>query len=191
MLQGACVQDAMKLKVQVRGEWFTCEYDFFEFDIRIANGAFTSTIQCPSLSTACPDLLFCPSNCTDSGTCNFTNVDENNMVRPKCECFDEFDTSEDCSRSRTPPPTGPFSTVSPTTSSDSSHSAASPLIEASPTESPSSEPTPADPITSLTKSTSSSSKVEISSCIDLCFLCSAVRSPPAELVNKHYTTMPS
>lgn len=99
--RAACVKDEMALKINVRGEWFTCEYDFMEFEVRLASGTIPTMVTCPRLSAACPDL-FCPFNCAGRGTCNFANVDENNIIRPKCECFDESDISEGCSESQIP-----------------------------------------------------------------------------------------
>jgi leishmanolysin-like peptidase len=34
----ACIKDEMVLKVNVRGEWITCEYDFQELDVRVGAG---------------------------------------------------------------------------------------------------------------------------------------------------------
>ena len=56
------------------------------------------TLVCPRLSTACPDL-FCPFNCAGRGVCNFDFVGVNGTAQPKCECFDESDTSPGCSDS--------------------------------------------------------------------------------------------
>ena len=61
-------------------------------------GALPQTLVCPRLSTACPDL-FCPFNCAGRGVCNFDFVGVNGTKQPKCECFDESDTSPGCSDS--------------------------------------------------------------------------------------------
>ena len=34
----ACVKDAMHLRINVRGEWLVCEYDFQKLDIRVGAG---------------------------------------------------------------------------------------------------------------------------------------------------------
>jgi hypothetical protein len=99
--RAACIKDEMALKINVRGEWFNCDYDFQEFEVRLGSGTIPTVVTCPRLSSACPDL-FCAFNCAGRGTCNFANVDENNIVRPKCECFDETATSEGCSESLIP-----------------------------------------------------------------------------------------
>eukprot|EP00542_Grammatophora_oceanica_P012963 CAMPEP_0194029738 /NCGR_PEP_ID=MMETSP0009_2-20130614/3397_1 /TAXON_ID=210454 /ORGANISM="Grammatophora oceanica, Strain CCMP 410" /LENGTH=726 /DNA_ID=CAMNT_0038669505 /DNA_START=41 /DNA_END=2218 /DNA_ORIENTATION=+ len=98
--RSACVKDEMAVKVNVRGGWHKCEYDFQEISVKVGGGALPATIVCPRLSTACPDL-FCPFNCAGRGVCNFANV-ENGTVVPKCECFDETDTSPGCSDSLVP-----------------------------------------------------------------------------------------
>ena len=94
----ACVKDEMVLRINVRGEWLSCEYDFQKLDVRVGAGALPQTLVCPRLSTACPDL-FCPFNCAGRGVCNYNNV-VNGTVRPTCECFDKSDTSPGCSDSQ-------------------------------------------------------------------------------------------
>ena len=92
-----CIQDEQVLKVNIRGEWKTCEYDFQQIGIRVASGAISSTLTCPRLMSACPDM-FCPANCAGRGVCNYqSNV--NGTVRPRCECFNPEDTSPGCSDS--------------------------------------------------------------------------------------------
>ena len=61
-------------------------------------GALPQTLVCPRLSTACPDL-FCPFNCAGRGVCNYDFVNVNGTKQPKCECFDQSDTSPGCSDS--------------------------------------------------------------------------------------------
>lgn len=100
----ACVQDEMVVKVNVRGEWFTCEYDYQELSVRLGAGALPATIYCPRLSSACPDL-YCPFNCAGRGVCNFAATVDG-VTRPKCECYDSSDTSSSCSDSL--PPNGAF-----------------------------------------------------------------------------------
>jgi hypothetical protein len=90
----------MKLRINVLGEWIVCEYDFQQHSVRVGGGLFETTLTCPRLSQACPDL-FCPFNCAGRGICNFANT-FNNTIRPKCECFDTTDTSEGCSESLVP-----------------------------------------------------------------------------------------
>eukprot|EP00537_Pseudo-nitzschia_pungens_P016569 CAMPEP_0172410166 /NCGR_PEP_ID=MMETSP1061-20121228/76740_1 /TAXON_ID=37318 /ORGANISM="Pseudo-nitzschia pungens, Strain cf. pungens" /LENGTH=885 /DNA_ID=CAMNT_0013146337 /DNA_START=362 /DNA_END=3019 /DNA_ORIENTATION=+ len=97
----ACVKDEMVLRINVRGQWLVCEYDFQKLDVRVGAGALPQTLVCPRLSTACPDL-FCPFNCAGRGVCNYDALDENGSVRPKCECFDATDTSPGCSNSLLP-----------------------------------------------------------------------------------------
>mmetsp|Transcript_13379 Transcript_13379/g.28402 ORF Transcript_13379/g.28402 Transcript_13379/m.28402 type:complete len:825 (+) Transcript_13379:50-2524(+) len=92
-----CIQDEQVLKVNIRGEWKTCEYDFQQLSITVASGAISSTLTCPRIMSACPDM-FCPANCAGRGICNYqSNV--NGTVRPRCECFDPDDTSPGCSDS--------------------------------------------------------------------------------------------
>lgn len=90
----------MAFRINVRGEWLTCEYDFQEIEIVVGQGILPATIVCPRLSQACPEL-FCPFNCAGRGVCNYTNT-ANGVVRPKCECFDTSDTSPSCSNSQIP-----------------------------------------------------------------------------------------
>mmetsp|Transcript_3820 Transcript_3820/g.10026 ORF Transcript_3820/g.10026 Transcript_3820/m.10026 type:complete len:886 (-) Transcript_3820:158-2815(-) len=94
----ACVKDEMVLRINVRGEWLVCEYDFQKLDVRVGAGALPQTLVCPRLSTACPDL-FCPFNCAGRGVCNYDFVGVNGTNQPKCECFDDSDTSPGCSDS--------------------------------------------------------------------------------------------
>ena len=99
----ACVKDEMALKINVRGEWLTCENDFQELNVRVGAGAFPQTLICPRLSVACPDL-FCPFGCAGRGICNYAHT-VNGTSLPRCECFDKDDTSPGCSDSlvaRTP-----------------------------------------------------------------------------------------
>jgi hypothetical protein len=90
----------MALKINVRGEWLTCEYDFQELTARVGGGAIPLTLKCPRISTACPDL-FCPFNCAGRGMCNYAHT-VNETIIPKCECFDPEDTSPGCSDSLLP-----------------------------------------------------------------------------------------
>jgi hypothetical protein len=96
----ACIKEDMVLRINVRGEWMVCEYDFQRLDVRVGAGALPQTLVCPRLSTACPDL-FCPFNCAGRGVCNYENV-VNGTIQPKCECFDTSDTSPGCSDSLLP-----------------------------------------------------------------------------------------
>jgi hypothetical protein len=90
----------MALRINVRGEWLTCEQDFQRLDVRVGAGALPQTLVCPRLSTACPDL-FCPFTCAGRGVCNYAHT-INGTIHPKCECFDETDTSPGCSDSLLP-----------------------------------------------------------------------------------------
>ena len=98
--RAACIKEDMALEINVRGQWYKCDYDFMQFDVFLGSGLVPTTVTCPRLSTACPDL-FCPFNCAGRGVCNFANV-EDGVARPKCECFDEADTTEGCSESLIP-----------------------------------------------------------------------------------------
>lgn len=90
----------MALKINVRGEWHTCEYDFQTLEVRVGAGALPQTLVCPRLSAACPDL-FCPFTCAGRGICNY-NYTVNGTIQPRCECFDSTDTSPGCSSSLIP-----------------------------------------------------------------------------------------
>ena len=59
----ACVKDIMAAKINVRGEWLTCTYDFESLETRVGAGLLAQTIVCPRLSSVCPDLFACPFNC--------------------------------------------------------------------------------------------------------------------------------
>jgi len=98
--RSACVKDEMALKINIRGEWFTCEYDYQELSVRVGGGALPAIVRCPRLTSACPDL-FCPFNCAGRGVCNFA-ANINGTTRSKCECFDAGDTSAGCSDSLVP-----------------------------------------------------------------------------------------
>lgn len=90
----------MVLKINIRGEWFTCEYDFQELSAKLGAGTISATVVCPRLTSACPEL-FCPFNCAGRGVCNFASSG-NGTNSPACECFDSTDTSESCSDSLVP-----------------------------------------------------------------------------------------
>jgi len=96
----ACVKEEMALWINVLGEWIVCDYDFQRHSVRVGQGLLETTLVCPRLSQACPDL-FCPFNCAGRGICNYANT-VNGTIRPVCECFDESDTSEACSDSLIP-----------------------------------------------------------------------------------------
>eukprot|EP00586_Coscinodiscus_wailesii_P000239 CAMPEP_0172481188 /NCGR_PEP_ID=MMETSP1066-20121228/6856_1 /TAXON_ID=671091 /ORGANISM="Coscinodiscus wailesii, Strain CCMP2513" /LENGTH=661 /DNA_ID=CAMNT_0013243219 /DNA_START=114 /DNA_END=2096 /DNA_ORIENTATION=- len=89
-----CITSERVLKVFLRGEWETCEYDFQEITIKTTSkNLFEGKLRCPRLSAACPDL-FCPVNCAGQGICNFNATDG-----PRCECFNSSDTSVGCTES--------------------------------------------------------------------------------------------
>lgn len=90
-----CIYDERVVKIQIRGEWKTCEDDFQSLTISSSTGLLGGTVYCPRLASVCPDL-FCPKNCAGAGVCNYEAV-VNGTVRPSCECFDETDTSPGCS----------------------------------------------------------------------------------------------
>ena len=106
-----CIYDEFNLQVQVDGRWYTCQEDFQQIEVSTLSGAFGTTVTCPRLSSVCPDM-FCPVNCAGRGTCNFDYTNDTstaaatmtgekkaatNGARPKCQCFDETDTSAGCS----------------------------------------------------------------------------------------------
>ena len=96
----ACVREDMTVRINVLGEWIKCASDFESHSISVGQGLVQTTIFCPRLSQACPDL-FCPFNCAGRGVCNYGNA-VNGTIRPTCECFDSSDTSEACSDSLIP-----------------------------------------------------------------------------------------
>ena len=79
-----CVRSDLTLRVLVRGEWHTCERDFQRLT---SNHLGTSTLTCPRLTAACPDM-FCPSNCEGRGACDFDARDDDGRRRPRCVYFD-------------------------------------------------------------------------------------------------------
>lgn len=89
-----CIMSDFVLQVNIRGEWHTCERDFQELSVKVGSGAIATTLTCPRLSQACPDM-FCPANCAGRGRCVF-GQDVNGTTRPRCECFDTSDTSPGC-----------------------------------------------------------------------------------------------
>lgn len=92
-----CIYDEFNLKLQVDGKWYTCEEDFQQLEVSTLSGAFGTTVTCPRLSSVCPDM-FCPVNCAGRGKCVFDYINgTDSKPRPRCECFDETDTSAGCS----------------------------------------------------------------------------------------------
>jgi len=98
--KAACIKAEMLLKVRIRGEWLTCQYDFEVLDVRVGAGAIPLKVTCPRLAQACPNL-FCPFNCAGRGVCNYAHT-INGTIKPKCECWDKSDTSSGCSDSLIP-----------------------------------------------------------------------------------------
>lgn len=96
----ACVKEDMSIRINVLGEWIKCASDFESHNIVVGQGFLTTTIYCPRLSQACPDL-FCPFNCAGRGVCNYSKM-VNGTASPVCECFDPADTSPGCSDSLIP-----------------------------------------------------------------------------------------
>ena len=91
MKRGACFQthcntDNDTLEVYVDGEILICEEHGQVHDFPWTQ---TATFQCPPLLAVCPEM-FCPGLCSSKGKCNY----EANP--PKCECFDNLDTSPGC-----------------------------------------------------------------------------------------------
>lgn len=95
--QAQCIKSERVLKVKLRNVWVTCEKDFEEKAIKSSSGVFDGTLICPRLSSVCPDL-FCPANCAGRGVCDFNHM-SNGTIQPKCNCFNESDTSPGCSES--------------------------------------------------------------------------------------------
>ena len=81
-----CDQENQTLLVHVDGEDLFCEFDGQEIDFP---WTATASFICPPLNSICPEM-FCPGLCSAKGVCNYE------LDRPKCECFDENDTSEGC-----------------------------------------------------------------------------------------------
>ncbi len=84
-----CDLETRKLSVYLFDDWFECNHDFQEISPTIGG---TFKIICPRLAVACPEF-FCPLNCEGRGVCKW-----NSNRDAKCECFDETDTSESCSK---------------------------------------------------------------------------------------------
>jgi hypothetical protein len=105
----ACIKEERSLRINVLGAWLKCDYDLQPHTIKVGQGIITTTIFCPRLAQACPDL-FCPFNCAGRGVCNYTAVategSNGTVYHPKCQCYDATDTSEGCSASQIP--TGDF-----------------------------------------------------------------------------------
>jgi len=98
-----CIYEDFNLKLNVDGTWYTCEEDFQQIEVSTLNGAFGTTVTCPRLSQACPDM-FCPVNCAGRGKCVFDDLEGANgtmIARPRCKCFDENDKSASCSETFT------------------------------------------------------------------------------------------
>jgi len=85
-LRTTCNKEDRNLVVHVDGNSLVCE-----FDGQVRNFPWTqsASFECPPLRSVCPEL-FCPGLCSAKGICNFESDP------PKCECFDEDDTSEGC-----------------------------------------------------------------------------------------------
>lgn len=96
----ACIKEDRTLRINVLGEWIVCEEDFQSHVIVVGQGLVRTTVFCPRLAQACPDL-FCPFNCAGRGVCNYSK-EVNGTVQPSCECFDSNDKSEACSDSMIP-----------------------------------------------------------------------------------------
>ena len=95
-LQTECLKDEMVLRINVRGEWFTCEEDFAEIQVSISPLLQPITMTCPRLSQACPEL-FCPYNCAGKGIC--TSSQDTGRLTVACECFDSEDKTPGCTES--------------------------------------------------------------------------------------------
>ena len=128
-----CHLEIRKLYIYVNFGWQQCTEDFAEIKIdkNWAEASIQSTVTCPRLTSACPDM-FCPVNCAGRGDCNWDFLNENGTVAPKCECFNTSDTSAACEAptKRTPTTKAPTPTPgAPTPSTASSgYSAAVPYV---------------------------------------------------------------
>jgi len=92
--EARCIMDEFVVKLNVGGEWYTCENDFQKIEAKVFNGILPITITCPRLTSICPDM-FCPANCAGRGVCDYS-VNVPGDVRPQCNCFNETDTSPGC-----------------------------------------------------------------------------------------------
>lgn len=93
--EAKCIYDDFNLQLKVDGRWYTCTEDFQTIEVSTLSGAFGTTVTCPRLSSVCPDM-FCPVNCAGRGKCVFDYTDGESPPRPRCQCFDESDTSAGC-----------------------------------------------------------------------------------------------
>lgn len=92
-----CIYEDFSLKFYVGSNLYNCSRDFQEISVTLSGVSSPMKITCPRLSQACPEM-FCPANCAGRGVCNFTSS-VNGTIRPRCECFDNNDTSIGCSDS--------------------------------------------------------------------------------------------
>lgn len=136
----------MTLSVFVRGERLVCHSDFQKLVT-----SWGVELTCPRLRQACPNM-FCPSLCMGKGRCNFQ--------KGRCECFDPFDRTLDCSDifrssagtlpsnapTRSPilpnPPPLALTSTAPTRMPITAKPSNSPTMYIAPTPRPTSHPTP-------------------------------------------------
>jgi len=131
-----CDKDNHELRIIVRGEWVTCEYDFQEIDV-IA-GQVATTITCPRLTQICPEF-FCPYSCSGNGICSYTGT-QTGLKNATCECFDPSDLSPGCTGSQVQSNSTESSSKSPvniTNATDTPSSLPSFLASDIPSDSPS------------------------------------------------------
>merc|ERR1712087_491108 len=65
----------------------TCDFDFQLHDHPWFDDV---QMECPKLSTMCPQFFSCPAICSANGVCDYSSES------PVCICFDENDISESC-----------------------------------------------------------------------------------------------
>lgn len=85
-LRSKCNQSDRTLDVYLGENVITCEN---EGDVHHFVSTTLASFVCPKLSSICPQM-FCPSMCSGQGICN------HGLDQPRCECYDESDTSPGC-----------------------------------------------------------------------------------------------
>lgn len=84
-----CNTKQKTVDITIDGTTVSCQTDFQQITIPSnTNKGYTHTITCPRISSICPQMVTCPSQCSGKGTCDFNTL--------KCNCFDTTDTTEGC-----------------------------------------------------------------------------------------------
>lgn len=91
--QTACVKNEHKVKLHVKGRWYTCDYDFQVIQVNTYRDLH---VTCPRLSAICPDM-YCPANCSGAGKCIFATGQGRFPTTSKCECDNPGMTNPGCS----------------------------------------------------------------------------------------------